>query len=87
MDQEQLIAMINQLEKQVKELQSQRINQQMILPNAVRQGNIFGGKIIFVGLDKNLPTNGSTEVQFYFAQDTLKLYAWSGTAWKSTTLS
>ncbi len=77
---------LNQLNDRIEKLETQRINQQQIMPNAVRQSHILGF-IIFRGLDSALPTNGSTEVQAYFATDTNKLYLWNGTAWKSTTLT
>lgn len=77
---------ISQFGDRLKAVETRRINQQQILPSAVKQRHIEGF-IIFRGLDAAKPTNGDTEVQFYFATDTFKLYAWTGAAWKSTTLA
>lgn len=80
---EQLVMSIAQM---TVEQSTKRVTQTDILPLAVKQRHIQGN-IIFTGLATNRPTDGSTEVQAYFATDTNALSMWNGTAWVSTTLS
>jgi len=61
------------------------ITQDMILPKAVKQRHLEA-YIIFSGTAANRPS-GSTEVKAYFATDTFVLSIWTGSAWKSVTLS
>jgi hypothetical protein len=67
---------IKQLEIEVERLKQRRVYQRDILFGAVHQEHI-AGLIIFRGLAAKLPTNGSTEVQAYYAEDTKTLYIWN----------
>ncbi len=80
-------------EQQIKEL-----IQTMISEAKIRQTNIGndevkalhigdGVRMIRAGLAANRPTNGEKAGACYFATDTFVLSAWTGTAWKTTTLS
>lgn len=63
----------------------QRIDQQDILPFAVKQRNIDGW-IVQHGLASALPSNtaaGPNATSAYFATDTNKFYLWNGTAWQN----
>lgn len=63
-----------------------RIYQQDIAPKEVKQRHI-DGIIVFKGVAADLPSDGSTQIQAYWATDTGVLYIWDGAAWLSTTLS
>jgi hypothetical protein len=80
---------LDDLESRIQYLESQRINQQQILPNAVTQAHIRGGVIIFVDSAANRPADGSTQVQAFFSNDTHVLSIWDKTAkqWRTVTLS
>lgn len=62
-----------------------RIGQNDILPLAVKQRHIDGA-ILFTGLQADLPSGNDGRI-FYFALDTLRLYIYTGTAWKYVVLS
>lgn len=83
---EKVSRIIQQFGDRLQAVELRRINQQMILPGAVKQRHIEGF-IVFRGLDAAKPTNGDTEIQFWYSTDNNKFYAWNGTAWKSTTLA
>lgn len=73
------------LEEKVFERRN-RILHQSDIPNSLIKQRHVEARIIFTGLDADLPS-GDTEKKIFFATDTNKLYAWNGEAWKSTTLS
>lgn len=75
---------LDSLAARVTNLENQRINQQQILPQAVKQRHIQGS-VIFSGTVANLPKDGTTEVQAYFATDTNTFYLWNGSAWVPAT--
>lgn len=75
-----------QFEELSEQVGSRRIYQQDIAPKAIKQPHI-DGFIVFKGLEEDLPSDGSTQIQVYWATDTGKLYIWDGEAWLSTTLS
>lgn len=64
------------LEGQVSRLSQKRVYQRDIVFGAVKQEHI-DGIIIFRGLQKDLPLNGDTEIQAYYATDTKTLYIWN----------
>ncbi len=53
-----------------------RVHQSDILPRAVKQRHI-DGLIIFRGLIADRPSDGSTEIQAFYAEDEKKLYIWN----------
>lgn len=58
-----------------------------ILPNTIKQRHLESNAwIIFTGLAADRP-DGSSHVRAYFATDTFVLSIWTGSAWKSVTLS
>lgn len=70
-----------------------RIYQQDIVPGAVKQRHISEG-VIFIrsGLAANRPSTLTVEASqngsaMYWATDTFALSIWTGSAWKSVTLS
>ena len=81
----------DQLVRKVDELLSTRLEdrkiyQQDIANKEVKQRHI-DGMIIFKGVAADRPTNGSTEIQAWWATDTGVLSIWSGSAWLSETLT
>ncbi len=64
-----------------------RISQLDILPKAVKarhlETGLFGVK---VGLEEQLPADGLV-YSFFFAVDTGKMWAWTGTEWLSSTFA
>lgn len=82
---EQIVEEIERLKKEVEELKGKRVHQSDIPRETIKQGHIEG-RIIFTGLAANRP-DGSTEVKCFFATDTFVLSIWTGSAWKTTTLS
>ena len=82
---------LDELKKEVSELKSRRIRQEMILPGAVKQRHIGEGtRYIRSGLAADRPTSGEEPLQgsaFYFATDTGVLSGWDGSAWLDVTLS
>lgn len=79
---------LEELERRVKILEQKRIYQGDVSPLAIKQRHI-DGIIIFRGDAADRPTNGSTIVQAYFAEDTKVFSIWNRTsgAWESETLS
>ena len=64
-----------------------RLKQSDIPNGMIKQKHIENSALlIFTGLDANLPLGTGYEKAF-FATDTFKLYIWTGSAWKSTTLT
>lgn len=63
------------------------LHQSDLTVGVIKQRHIeYGANVIFHGLEADLP-NGSGYVKAYFCDDSFKLFIWTGTAWKSTTLS
>lgn len=80
---------VSKLEKQVKELmETRRVQQGGIAPKAVQQQDI-NGIIIFRGLASERPTNGDTEIQAFYAEDTKTLSIWNtvNEAWEVEVLT
>lgn len=79
---------ISDLEQRVRQLEQKRISKQDVTPNAIKQAHI-DGLIIFRGLAADRPSNGDTEIQAYFAEDTDALSIWNRTdeVWQSETLT
>lgn len=63
-----------------------KISRSDVMLKEIKQQHI-DGLIIFKGLEADLPTDGTTQIQAYWATDTGKLYLWDGTDWLSTTLA
>jgi len=82
---------IDELKKEIADLKSKRIRQEMILPGAVKMRHISEGvRFIRSGLAANIPTSGEEPLQgsaAYFATDTGDLSIWDGSAWLAVTLS
>lgn len=64
------------------------LHQSDFLPSSIPQRAIKG-LIVFRGDVADRPSDGSTEVQVYYAEDESKLYIWNTTseAWESSTFS
>lgn len=88
---EELKKQVKNLTQRVEELTNKRIRQQDILPGAVKQLHINEGvRFIRSGLEVDLPTEGEGTANgsaFYWCTDSFKLKIWTGTVWKSTTLT
>ena len=65
--------------------QRKPLHQSDAMPKVWKQRHI-DGLIIFQGLEENLP-DGSTEVKIFWCTDSFKLKIWTGSLWKSVTLS
>ncbi len=65
------------------------LHQSDFTPGIIHQSAIFQGFIVFRGNVAALPTDGSTEVQFFFAEDESKFYAWNtvNEAWEVVALA
>lgn len=75
----------NQPTKEV--VADKRVTQTDLLPGCVKPRHLeIGLAAIKFGQDAALPADGSTYPAF-FALDTFKLYIWTGSVWKSTTLA
>lgn len=79
---------LEKLKLRIEKLEQRRVYTTDIMPKAVTQAAI-DGLIIFRGLAADRPTDGSTEKQAYFAEDTKVFSIWNTTseAWESETLS
>ncbi len=86
MDEQKLTDLVNEFENRIRYLETQRINQQQILPLAVQDRHL-SGFMLHSGLDANKPTSGTTGILAWFSTDVNKLYIWNGTAYKSVTLT
>lgn len=65
-----------------------RVDQTMVLPRAIKPRHLERGLFsIHQGLDADLSSTDGLIYPFFFAVDSKKLYAWTGTAWVSVTLS
>lgn len=82
---------VKKIEDQLKLMNTQRITQGQIVPDAVKSRHIGEGvRFIRAGLEADLPTSGEDVLQgqpLYWCTDTFKLKIWTGSAWKSVTLS
>lgn len=81
---------IEDLKKEVQALKERRIIQSMILPDVVKMRHMGeANRYIWAGLESELPPGGSVtnSVIAYFCTDSFKLKIWTGTAYKSVTLS
>ncbi len=70
---------------QLNQLKRKRIRQEDIENKAVKQRHLEA-YVIFTGLAASRP-DGTTEVKAYFATDTFVLSIYTGSTWKSVTLS
>ena len=76
----------------IKELKEKRVSQASIPPQTIKQRHLGEGPMfIRAGLEADLPTIGenttSNSTAIYFCTDSFKLKIWTGSSWKSTTLS
>lgn len=76
----------------IQDLKEKRISQASIPPQTVKQRHLGEGPMfIRAGLEADLPTIGenttSNSTAIYFCTDSFKLKIWTGSSWKSTTLS
>lgn len=69
-------------------LKQKRIKRRDVVPNEIKQRHI-DGKVIFRGNSIDLPSDGSTEIQAFYAFDQKKLYIWNTTndAWESASFT
>lgn len=79
---------VKKLEDQIKELEEKRVQAGGFVPKSVRQQDI-DGIIFFRGLADDRPTNGNTEIQAYYAEDTKTLSIWNtvNEAWEVEVLT
>ena len=81
---------IAKLQKQIDELKVRRISQSDLIPQQIKKRHMGEpNSYIWAGLEANLPTGASVTsgVVAYFCTDSFKLKIWTGTAFKSVTLS
>jgi len=85
---EKLQKQINELKREVERLRQRRIYQRDVVFGEIKQVHI-DGIIVFRGLAADRPTDGTTEVQAYFAEDTSTLSIWNtvNEAWEGEVLS
>lgn len=83
-----VIKEIQKLRNDVQALKQRRISRRDVVRNEIKQNHI-DGLIIFRGEAADRPTDGSTEVQAYFAEDTSHFSIWNteNSAWESVTLA
>lgn len=88
---EGLLKRIDKLEDEIKSLQTKRVTQAQVLPDVIKERHVGEGvRFIRAGLEADLPTEGEPTASgqpFYWCTDSFKLKIWTGTAWKSVTLS
>lgn len=74
---------LQELEQRIKKLEQQRVSQQQIGNLQVKQRHI-DGIIIFRGDAADRPTNGDTEIQAWYSEDTKTFSIWNRTneAWE-----
>ena len=74
--------------KEIIEEDSSYIFQNDIFQDVVKQRHIGEGvRFIRSGVAASRPTSGEKEGAIYFATDTFVLSCWTGSSWKTTTLS
>lgn len=73
---DKIIEKLEQLEQEINKLKQGRVYQKDIVFGAVKQSHI-DGIIIFRGLAEDRPTNGDTEVQAWYSEDTKTLSIWN----------
>lgn len=82
---------IRKLQEKVGFLMQKRIGQVDIIPDSIKMRHIGEGvRFIRSGLEADLPATGESALQgsaFYWCTDSFKLKIWTGTVWKSATLS
>lgn len=84
---------LEDLKKRVEELENRRIEQRMILPDAVKQRHVGEGvRFLRGGVATSKPIRGETTLQgyaVYFDTDANTLWIYNSVtgAWKSVTLS
>jgi len=82
---------IQELKDIVTQLEHSRVSQTNIEPDAVKQRHVGEGvRFIRSGLAADRPTSGEGTTSgsaMYWATDTFVLSIWTGSAWKTTTLS
>lgn len=88
MDNKQIVERLKGLEQEIERIRQRRVYQRDVVFGEIKQQHI-DGIIIFRGDSSDLPTDGSTEIQAYYAEDQKKLYIWNTTTdvWESVTLS
>lgn len=87
---EDLAKQIKDLKREVDMLKQRRIYQQSIVPDAIKMRHLGeANRYIWAGLEADLPTGVSvtSSVVAYFCTDTFKLKIWTGSAYKSVTLT
>jgi len=78
---------IDKLKDEVKLLSERRIRQTMIEPFAIKRRHLED-KVIVFGAAADRPTDGdATNIHTYFSTDTFVLSCWTGSGWKTTTLT
>ena len=81
---------VKKLEQEIEKLRTRRTSQADYIPDSIKQRHIGEGvRFIQAGLEAdrpsaNIPMQGQ---QIYFCTDSFKLFVYTGTAWKSVTLS
>lgn len=81
----ELVRLLSAQDARIKSLETALVDQQNIVPKAVKNRHI-DGIIIETGLATNRP-DGSTHTKAYFATDSGVLSIWDGTQWLDTTLT
>jgi hypothetical protein len=85
---EALKKLLKKIDKKFEHLEEKQVYSQDIAPKEVKQQAI-DGIIIFRGLIADRPSDGSTEIQAYWAEDEKKLYLWNTLEdeWESSTFA
>ncbi len=87
---DELSKKIDDVAQKSNQIQSPRIGQSQVLPDAIKTRHMGEPNRYFrSGLDADLPSGATIGqgVIYYFATDTNKLYVWNGSAFKSVTLT
>lgn len=85
---DEITKLLQQLQKDIKDLQGKRINRTGIIPGSIQQLHMSANTaILVIGKSANRPTKGSNTCLFYFATDTGVMSAWNNSAWKTATFS
>lgn len=81
---------IKKIQKQIDELKTRRVSQSSVEPGAIKQRHLGeSNQYIWAGLEADLPTGAqvTSSTVAYFCTDTFKLKIWTGTVFKSVTLT
>ena len=90
MESEALQKEIKELRRELDMLKQKRVSQTDVIPDSIKMRAMGeANRYIWAGLEADLPTGASvtSSVVAYFCTDTFKLKIWTGTAYKSVTLS